>query len=70
MDRWDKPRAVTLGNGGSLTLGFSHEALVDVEGPDLFIFEIGPGVEAMMVDISVDGKTWISVGEAPGAVRD
>ena len=66
VDRWDKPHAVTLGNGGALTLGFSHEALVDVDGPDLFIFEIGPGVEAMMVDISADGKTWVRVGEAPG----
>lgn len=66
VDRWDKPHAVTLGNGGSLTLGFSHEALVDVDGPDLFIFEIGPGVEAMMIDISADGKTWVRVGEAPG----
>lgn len=51
---------------GALTLGFSREALVDIEGSDLFIFEIGPGVEAMMVDISADGKTWVSVGEAPG----
>ena len=66
VDRWDKPHAVTLGNGGSLTLGFSHEALVDVDGPDLFIFEIGPGIEAMTVDISADGKTWVRVGEAPG----
>jgi outer membrane protein OmpA-like peptidoglycan-associated protein len=40
--------------------------LVDIEGPDLFIFEIGPGVEAMRVDISADGKTWVHVGEAPG----
>ena len=66
VERWHKPRAVTLGNGGSLTLGFSTGVLVDIDGPDLFIFEIGPGVEAMTVEISADGKTWISVGEAPG----
>lgn len=66
VERWHTPRAVTLGNGGSITLGFSHGVLVDTEGPDLFIFEIGPGVEAMTVEISADGKTWISVGEAPG----
>jgi outer membrane protein OmpA-like peptidoglycan-associated protein len=66
VERWHKPRAVTLGNGGSITLGFSHGVLVDNDGPDLFIFEIGPGVEAMTVEISADGKTWISVGEAPG----
>ncbi|MEP7123463.1 MAG: OmpA family protein [Byssovorax sp.] len=66
VERWHQPRAVTLGNGGSITLGFSRGALVDIDGPDLFIFEIGPGVEAMTVEISADGKTWISVGEAPG----
>jgi OOP family OmpA-OmpF porin len=66
VNRWDKPHAVTLGNGGSLTLGFSRGALVDIDGPDLFIFEIGPAAEAMMVDISADGKTWVHVGEAPG----
>jgi len=66
VERWHQPRAVTLGNGGSITLGFSEGALVDIEGPDLFLFEIGPGVEAMMVDISADGKTWVRVGEAPG----
>ncbi len=66
VERWHAPRAVTLGNGGSITLGFSRAALVDNDGPDLFIFEIGPGVEAMTVEISADGKTWISVGEAPG----
>lgn len=66
VERWHQPRAVTLGNGGSITLGFSHGVLVDIDGPDLFIFEIGPGIEAMLVDISADGKTWVHVGEAPG----
>jgi OmpA-OmpF porin, OOP family len=60
------PHAVSLGNGGAITLRFSDRALVDVDGPDLFIFEIGPSVEAMRVDISADGQRWIPVGEAPG----
>src|SRR5262249_54300748 len=65
-DKWSRPRAVSLGNGGSITLAFDEGALIDGDGPDLFIWEIGPSVEAMHVDISADGKTWVSVGTAPG----
>jgi outer membrane protein OmpA-like peptidoglycan-associated protein len=65
-DKWGRPRAVSLGNGGSLTLSFGEGALIDGDGPDLFIWEIGPKVEAMNVDISVDGVTWIAAGTAPG----
>lgn len=65
-DKWHTPRAVSLGNGGSLTLKWNQGALVDGEGPDLFIFEIGPQVEAVNVDVSADGATWISVGQARG----
>jgi OmpA-OmpF porin, OOP family len=65
-DIWSKPRAVSLGNGGSLTLRFDEGALLDGDGPDLFIFEIGPSVEAMHVEISADGERWISAGDAPG----
>jgi OmpA-OmpF porin, OOP family len=64
-DSWKLPRAVSLGNGGSITLGFPSP-LIDTDGPDLFIFEIGPGVEAMTVEVSADGKAWKPVGEAPG----
>jgi outer membrane protein OmpA-like peptidoglycan-associated protein len=67
-DIWQPPRAVSLGNGGSLTLRFTDNALVDVDGPDLFLFEIGPNPEAVYVDVSADGETWIPVGEAPGGL--
>ena len=60
------PRAVSLGNGGFLTLRFAEGALTDGEGPDLFVFEIGPSVEGMKVFISPDGKRWTSVGEVIG----
>lgn len=63
---WEKPHAVSLGNGGSITLRFSQRAFADVDGPDLFIFEIGPSVEAMNVEVSPDGERWTSVGTAPG----
>ena len=62
----EKPRAVSLGNGGSIVLEFNQGVLVDGPGPDVFIFEIGPNVEAMEVDVSADGSSWIHVGTAPG----
>jgi OmpA-OmpF porin, OOP family len=70
-DKWSKPRAVSLGNGGTLTLAFDDGAnaggsLIDGDGPDLFIWEIGPSIEAMDVEISADGQTWIGVGVAQG----
>jgi outer membrane protein OmpA-like peptidoglycan-associated protein len=65
-DKWKKPRAVSLGNGGSITLSFGEGALIDGDGPELFIWEIGPSVEAMEVEISADGATWIKAGIARG----
>jgi len=57
---------VTLGCGGSLTLRFTDNVLVDVNGPDLWVFEVGPSVEPTHVDISRDGITWIDVGKVAG----
>jgi outer membrane protein OmpA-like peptidoglycan-associated protein len=65
-DKWQKPHAVSLGNGGAITLKWNHGALIDGDGPDLYIFEIGPNVEAMDVDVSADGAAWIPVGVARG----
>jgi OmpA-OmpF porin, OOP family len=59
---------VCLGHGGSLTVRFDDNALVDVKGPDLYVFEIGPDVEATLVEISEDGRKWISVGRAAGSL--
>ena len=59
---------LTLGCGGELVVRFTDNALGDVEGPDIFIFEIGPAVEPTSIAISKDGKTWIDVGEISGGV--
>lgn len=60
----------TLGCGGTLTLRFSDNALVDLEGPDLHVFEIGPAVEPTDLSISKDGKTWINIGKIEGGRAD
>lgn len=65
-NKWDLPHAVSLGNGGSITLKWSHGVIADGDGPDLIVFEIGPSVEAVNVDVSEDGERWIPVGTAPG----
>ncbi|MCA9780303.1 MAG: hypothetical protein KC800_26440, partial [Candidatus Eremiobacteraeota bacterium] len=56
----------SLGRGGVLTLEFVDNRLVDVGGPDLFIFEDGPSVERTLIDISPDGVTWYEIGDVSG----
>lgn len=57
----------TLGHGGSVTLEFTDNTLVDGPGDDLAIFEIGPDVEATFVEISEDGRQFVRVGRVSGA---
>ena len=60
---------VSLGDGGAIVLRFDDNRLTgsDNAGPDLWIFEIGPQVEAMFVEISMDGAAWHSVGRVGGS---
>src|SRR5688572_28317080 len=60
---------VSLGNGGSLTLRFTNNALTGSgnTNKDVWVFEIGERVEATKVAISRDGVTWIEVGNFAGA---
>lgn len=64
------PDFVSLGCHGELVLQFSDNVLVDVEGMDLYIFEVGPFVEKTQVFISSDGSHWIDIGEIEGARAD
>jgi len=57
---------VTLGKGGSITLKFTDNYLIDVEGLDLYVFEYGPDVESFKVEISKDGSGWIDLGTVRG----
>jgi len=56
----------TLGCGGSITLEFTKVRLVDVNGPDLHVFEVGPSVEPTQLEISKDGTNWINLGRISG----
>jgi hypothetical protein len=60
---------VSLGDGGSITLRFVNNLLTGsgTVAPDLWIFEVGPDVEDMSVEISKDGATYFSVGAVGGA---
>lgn len=59
---------LTLGCGGELVVRFTDNALGDVDGPDIFVFEIGPAVEATALAISKDGRSWTEVGVISGGV--
>jgi OmpA-OmpF porin, OOP family len=57
---------VSLGTGGELILAFSDNALVNIEGPDLYVFEVGRYVEETFLYVSKNGKNWINVGKISG----
>ena len=59
----------SLGLAGSLIVQFIDNALTDVNGPDLYIFEIGK-IEPTDLEISKDGKNWIRVGKIDGGVSE
>lgn len=59
----------SLGLGGTLTIQFTDNALVDVNGPDLYLFEIGQ-LEPTDLEISKDGKSWIKIGKIDGGVAE
>lgn len=54
-----------LGIEGKLTLFFDDNAIIDVNGPDIYVFEIGE-IEPTNLEISKDGENWITVGQIEG----
>ena len=75
MPNWaDGVGAVSLGyrtetQPAALVLGFTQAAIFNGPGADLYVFEVGPVVEATDVSLSVDGRDWVSVGRIEGATR-
>lgn len=57
---------LSLGCDGSVIIQFSDNALIDVAGPDLYVFEVGPNVEGINLAISEDGASWINLGDISG----
>lgn len=57
---------LSLGCGGELIVEFKNNGFIDIEGPDLYFFEVGPSVEAFEVYISKDGKNWKYVQDTSG----
>jgi len=55
-----------LGTGGELVLFFKDNALINIPGIDLYVFELGKYIEETYLSISKDGKKWISVGKIKG----
>ena len=47
---------VSLGVGGELVVQFKNNALVNITGPDLYVFEMGKYVEETFLYVSKDNK--------------
>ena len=61
---------LTLGCGGVLDVRFTDNSLIDINGPDLYVFEIGPAVEPTHLAISRDGESWVEIGRIAGGRAD
>ncbi len=59
---------VTLGCGGVLIAQFDDNVIVNVDGPDLYVYEIGETEEPMRLSISTDGEEFVDIGEIGGGV--
>jgi len=60
---------VSLGDDGVLILQFIDNSLTTSgdSAKDLWVFEVGPAVEAMNVMISTDNSNWIDLGSISGS---
>lgn len=61
---------LSLGCGGVLVIKFNNNALIDIQGPDLHIFEVGTAIEPTQLEISPDNRRWIMIGEISGGRAD
>ena len=66
-DRNADTNYLCLGAYGSVTLEFDI-FITDGDGMDIYVFEIGPAVEATKVEVSSDLKNWIYVGDVDGSL--
>ncbi|HXU26930.1 MAG TPA: OmpA family protein [Bacteroidia bacterium] len=57
---------VSLGVGGELVLAFTNNALINIPGNDLYVFESGRYIEETYLYVSKDGVNWVRVGKING----
>lgn len=57
---------VSLACKGQLTLQYVSNGFMDIDGDDLYFFEVGPSVESFKVEISSNGEDWIYIGTLKG----
>ncbi len=58
---------ICLGCEGVIVIGF-NVSITDGPGNDIYVFEIGPDVEATKVEVSNDLINWTHVGNADGSI--
>ena len=58
----------SLGCGGELSLRFIDNAIINIPGPDLFVFEVGKYIETTQLYVSKEGRNWINVGAISNSV--
>ena len=63
---YNSPDFLSLGCKGSLILKFSDNGFMNLLGPDLAIFEVGPARERALVEVSEDGQKWYTAGITKG----
>lgn len=61
----NKKSYLSLGCGGEAIFEFTDNALININGPDLYVFEIGQG-EAYEVYISKNKQKWYYIGRSKG----
>lgn len=63
---YNSPDFVSLGCKGSLVLKFNNNGFMDLLGPDLAVFEVGPARERALIEVSEDGEKWYAAGMTEG----
>ncbi len=64
----DDTGSITLGSEGVIVIEFGDVEFSDGPGDDIYVFEVGPDVEATKVEVSKDLVEWIYVGDAKGSL--
>lgn len=64
---YQSPEFVSIGCEGRLTLGYTDNGFMNLQGPDLVVLEVGPARERTTIEISENGQDWIYAGTASGA---